>query len=112
MKRSHGKTDANSKELDAYAESLGVQLIKCSEFAELGFDRIYLFKPSFGPGETFLVEYKNPTRRWTLTPTEQTRREQCLRVGVHYNVIECPAQIADMLGVPYIHQEAFSLSFK
>lgn len=95
MKRSRGKVDANSPALDAYAEKCGVSLIKCSAFAELGFDRIYLFR-----GRIYIVEYKSPVRKWSLTETELKRQEQCLLSQVPYQVIETEAQIAAMLDLP------------
>lgn len=99
MKRSRGKKDENSDLLDSYAESVGAELIKCSQFADLGFDRIFLFR-----GVVYIVEYKNPSRRWTLTETEEKRQLQCLKTASPYNVIETKVQIAAMLGIPYTEQ--------
>jgi hypothetical protein len=99
MKRSHGRVDANSSELDSYAESIGISIIKCSEYAKLGFDRIYLYR-----GHIYIVEYKNPSRKWDLTDTEANRQELCLKAGVPYCVVEYPAHVAALIGIPYSFQ--------
>ncbi len=95
-KRSSGRKDANSDELDAYAEKNGIGIIKCSQFAALGFDRIYLHS-----GIAYLVEIKNPARNWELTGTEAERLLQCREYGVELNVIEYPIQLAAMVGIEY-----------
>lgn len=100
MKRSHGKKDASSDSLDAYALKCGAQIIKCSQFAALGFDRIYLFK-----GTAYITEIKNPARSWELTDTEELQRERCLKSNVPYNIIETPVQMAAMFGLCYSSED-------
>ena len=93
-KRSHGKIDAIQPLLDRAAALAGVGIVKCSEYAGLGYDRQYLYG-----GGLFTVEIKS-SRKARLTKIELKRQKQFIRFNEPYLVICSPEELLAALGVP------------
>jgi hypothetical protein len=75
------KPDGNKAEIVAGLRQIGVVWIDQDRNA--GFDGLAL---SIINGK-HIIEIKNPTERWKLTPAEQDRKIQCELRGIPYNIV-------------------------
>lgn len=92
-KRSRGKADSIQKSVDEAAKKAGIGIIACSQYASLGFDRIYLWE-----GGLWIVELKSSPKA-KLTEQEVSRQKQCIRFNVPYLVIHSPEELLASLGI-------------
>lgn len=86
------KRDNNEPIITATAEAVGYwpQLMDKSA----GFDLL-----AHGPAGSFVVEIKNPKRKWKLTANEKRVKKQIEAAGGKYHIVQRPQEFLDVVGV-------------
>ena len=84
------KRDANEAELVKLWTDLGAVWVKQDRFA--GFDGLLLYQ-----GRAYVVEIKNPRRKWHYTDREMARMIDFGKVGIQYHTIETPEKALELI---------------